>query len=168
MKPNAIIYTSNTGYTKRYAELLSAKTGLPAYTIEEANKNIEKGSSVIYMGWIFASNVKGYKKAVKDYNISVVCAVGLCDTGTLLDEVRKAISLSESTPLFTVQGGMDHSKLRGINKLMINMLTKGLSSKTEKSEDENRMLSLIQNGGDFVSEENLSEVLNWWKELNLV
>lgn len=58
--------------------------------------------------------------------------------------------------------------LRGINKLMINMLTKGLSSKTEKSEDENRMLSLIQNGGDFVSEENLSEVLNWWKELNLV
>ena len=29
MKPNAIVYTSNTGYTRQYAKLLGDKTDLP-------------------------------------------------------------------------------------------------------------------------------------------
>ena len=29
MEPNAIVYTSNTGYTAQYAKLLGEKTGLP-------------------------------------------------------------------------------------------------------------------------------------------
>ena len=29
MKPNAIAYTSNTGYTEQYALLLGEQTGLP-------------------------------------------------------------------------------------------------------------------------------------------
>ena len=29
MNPNAIVYTSNTGYTRQYATLLGEKTGLP-------------------------------------------------------------------------------------------------------------------------------------------
>ena len=33
---NAIIYTTNTGSTARYAELLPCATGLPAYSLAEA------------------------------------------------------------------------------------------------------------------------------------
>ena len=36
MKPNAIVYTSNTGYTAEYAYLLGGKTGLPVYALAEA------------------------------------------------------------------------------------------------------------------------------------
>ncbi len=56
---------------------------------------------------------------------------------------KKANSLPETTPLFTMQGGMDKTKLRGINKLMIKMLTKGLSSQKERSENDGRMLELL-------------------------
>ena len=31
MKPTAIVYTSNTGYTAEYARLLGQGTGLPVY-----------------------------------------------------------------------------------------------------------------------------------------
>ena len=56
---DAIIYTTNTGSTERYARLLSHETGLPAYSAAEAGEYISAGAEVIYMGWIMAGSVKG-------------------------------------------------------------------------------------------------------------
>ena len=56
MKPNTVVYTSNTGYTRQYAMLLSKKTGLPACSLDEAMKHLAPGSSVIYLGWLMAGN----------------------------------------------------------------------------------------------------------------
>ena len=57
----AIVYTSNTGSTARYAKLLGHETGLPVYTSETANRNLPAGAEIIYLGWIMASEIKGYK-----------------------------------------------------------------------------------------------------------
>ena len=159
-----IVYTSNTGHTAAYSKILGAKIGLPVYALNEAAKKLQKGTEIIYLGWLFANNIKGYKKATKKYKISAICAVGLCDTGTAVAEVRKANSISEETPLFTMQGGMDKTKLRGINKFMINMLTKGLSSKKERTENDERMLELLTHDKNYVSEENIIAFMKWFNE----
>ena len=158
-----IVYTSNTGHTAEYSKMLGAKIGLPVYALNEAAKKLQKGTEIIYLGWLFANNIKGYKKATKKYKISAICAVGLCDTGTAVAEVRKANSISEETPLFTMQGGMDKTKLRGINKFMINMLTKGLSSKKERTENDERMLELLTHDKNYVSEENITAFMKWYE-----
>ena len=158
-----IVYTSNTGHTAEYSKMLGAKIGLPVYSLNEATKKLQKGTEIIYLGWLFANNIKGYKKATKKYKISAICAVGLCDTGTAVAEVRKANSISEETPLFTIQGGMDKTKLRGINKFMINMLTKGLSSKKERTENDERMLELLTHDKNYVSEENITAFMKWYE-----
>ena len=62
---NAIIYTTHTGSTERYARLLAQKTGLPAYSLAEAKKQVFAGAEVIYLGWIMAGSVKGYAEAAK-------------------------------------------------------------------------------------------------------
>ena len=160
----AIVYTSNTGHTAAYSKMLGAKIGLPVYALNEAAKKLQKGTEIIYLGWLFANNIKGYKKATKKYKVSAICAVGLCDTGTAVAEVRKANSISEETPLFTMQGGMDKTKLRGINKFMINMLTKGLSSKKERTENDERMLELLTHDKNYVSEENITAFMKWFNE----
>ena len=159
-----IVYTSNTGHTAAYSKILGAKIGLPVYALNEAAKKLQKGTEIIYLGWLFANNIKGYKKAIKKYKISAICAVGLCDTGTAVAEVRKANSISEETPLFTMQGGMDKTKLRGINKFMINMLTKGLSSRKERTENDERMLELLTHDKNYVSEENITAFMKWFNE----
>ena len=159
-----IVYTSNTGHTAEYSKMLGAKIGLPVYALNEAAKKLQKGTEIIYLGWLFANNIKGYKKATKKYKISAICAVGLCDTGTAVAEVRKANSISEETPLFTMQGGMDKTKLRGINKFMINMLTKGLSSRKERTENDERMLELLTHDKNYVSEENIIAFMKWFNE----
>ena len=53
---NAIIYTTNTGSTERYARLLAKETGLPAYSLAEAKKRVFAGAEVIYLGWIMAGS----------------------------------------------------------------------------------------------------------------
>ena len=167
MKPTAIVYTSGTGHTRQYALLLSEQIGLPACSLEEAGSQLSGGSPVIYLGWLHASHVKGYAKAARRFDLRAVCAVGLCDTGTLTDQVRKATSIPEGIPLFTLQGGIDRSRLKGMDKLMISMLTKGLSSQKQRSAQDERMLELLSRDESYVSLENIAEVLRWYREEQL-
>ena len=58
---------------------------------------------------------------------------------------------------------MDHSKLKGMDKIMISMLTKGLSAQKERSPRDERMLELLNTDASYVSEENLKDILNWYE-----
>ena len=167
MKPAAIVYTSNTGHTRKYALLLGEQIGLPVYSLDEANAQLSGRSPVIYLGWLHASHVKGYSKAAKRFALCAVCGVGLCDTGTLTDQVRKATSIPEGIPLFTLQGGIDRSRLKGMDKLMISLLAKGLAAQKQRSDQDERMLELLNKDESYVSSENLAEVVQWYREEQL-
>ena len=164
-KPTAIVYVSNTGRTARYARMMGEKTGLPVYELAEAKKALPKKAPIIYCGWLMATSVKDYKKAARRYTVAALCGVGLCPTGELLDEVRKTTGLDREIPLFTLQGGMDRSALKGIYGSMIDFLIHSLEKKKEPSEKEAAMLEMLKAGGDFVSEENLGAVLGWYESL---
>lgn len=161
MNATAIVYTSNTGFTARYAALLSEKLALPAYPLEEAMKTLPAGTPVIHMGWLMAGSVVGCKKAAKRFAIEAVIGVGLGDTGAQDDAARKACKLPADVPVFTVQGGMDHAKLKGGFKVGISILTKVMAAKKNRTPDEDKMLDLLLKGGDYVSEKELSAVLAW-------
>lgn len=166
MKPNAIVYTSNTGYTAQYARLLGKKTGLPVYALSDATEKLARGNDIIYLGWLMASKVKGCKKAAKRYHIQAVCGVGMGATGSQLEDVRRANRLPEKLPVFTLQGGFDMNKLHGIYKLMMIIMAKtvgkALANKADRTSEENTMLELLTHGGSCVCEENLAEVLAWY------
>ena len=55
----AIVYTSQTGHTQRYAQMLAERTGVPAYSLKEAGKSLRRGEEIFYMGWLMAGTVKG-------------------------------------------------------------------------------------------------------------
>ncbi len=161
MKPTAIVYVSHTGYTARYARLLSQMTGLPCHTLPAA-KTLPKGTPVIYLGWLMAGTVKDYRKAKRRLDIRCVCGVGLGDTGGQDAQARKSSRIPEEIPVFTLQGGMDHSKLSGVYASMIGTLTRVMAAKKNRTEDEEKMLRLLRTGGDFVSGEQLMPVLRWF------
>lgn len=152
----AIVYTSNTGTTKEYAELLSDKLSLPYYSLDEIKYKVKPGSKIIYLGWIMASGVKGYKKVVKDYDVRAVCAVGMGATGTQVKEVRTKNKISSSIPVFTLQGGFDVKKLHGIYKIMMTIMVKtagkGLANKQDRTQEEDQMLEMMLHGGKYVDE----------------
>lgn len=163
---NAIVYTTNTGSTKRYAQLLGNKTGLPVYALGEAEKTLSPGAKIFYLGWIQAGAVQGYRAAGR-YQIEAVCAVGMGRTGTQEALVRQKTGIPEETPLFTLQGNFNVKKLRGLYRLMMAVMVKtagkALSEKENRTQDEDDMLDMMLHGGERVKPENLSAVLDWYK-----
>ena len=105
-----------------------------------------------------AGTVKGYKKAARRFHIEALYGVCLGDTGSQIDTVRKVNRLPEALPVYTLQGGMDHQKLRGVYKSMIQVLIKVLSAKKDRTPDEEKMLDLLIKGGNYVSEEHLDSI----------
>lgn len=167
MKPSAIVYTSNTGFTAQYASLLGGETGLPVYSLEDASKSLPQSSPIVYLGWLTAGKVQGYDKAVTKFNLQALCAVGMAKSGSQMEDVRKSNNLPQGLPLFTLQGGFDLKKLRGIYRLMMLVMSKTvakkLAAKPDRTPDEEDMLDLFQNGGNRVSLENLRPVLAWYE-----
>ena len=163
----AIIYTTNTGSAEQYAKMLAEQTGLPVFSMEEAKSEVEAGSEIIYLGWIMAAQVKGYKTAAKKYKIRAVCAVGMERTGTRTEQIREKTFVPAEVPLFTLQGNFNVKKLHGFYRLMmsmmIKMVTKQLVAKTDRTQRENEMLEIMLQGGENVRKENLAEVLDWYK-----
>ena len=163
---NAIIYTTNTGSTARYAELLACATGLPAYSLAEAKSAVSTGAEVIYLGWIMAGAVKSYAEAAKRHRVRAVCAVGMGQTGTQTDSVRKKAAIPAGVPLFTLQGNFDVKKLHGIYRpmmeLMVKTAGKALVEKSDRTTEEDDMLDMMRCGGERVKAENLRAVLDWY------
>ncbi len=164
MNAAAIVYTSETGFTARYAALLSGKLGIPAHRLAGALKTLPADTPVIYMGWLMAGSVKDCAKAAKHFAIQAVVGVGLGDTGAQDEAARKACKLPAQVPVFTVQGGMALQKLRGPYRVAIRMLTRVMAAKKNRTPGEDRMVALLQSGGDFVSEKELAAVLAWAAE----
>ena len=162
----AIIYTSNAGSTAQYARLLAEELNLPVYSAKEAKKEVPACSEIIYLGWIMAGSIKGYAAAAKRYRVCAVCGVGMGQTGTQTDSVRKKSAIPANIPLFTLQGNFDVKKLHGIYRPMMEIMVKtagkSLAAKKDRTPEENDMLDMMLHGGDRVKAENLSAVLDWY------
>ena len=73
----AIVYTSNTGYTAEYARMLGEKTGFPVLTLNEAKKSLPVRAPILYLGWLMAGSIKGCGAAIRRFSPRAVCGVGL-------------------------------------------------------------------------------------------
>lgn len=162
----AIVYTSNAGHTREYAEILGQEIRLPVYELAAAKHILTKGTEIVYLGWLMAGVIKGYKKANRYFTIKALCGVGMAANGSQITDISKANKLSDGLPLFSLQGGFELDKLHGIYKLMMSTMQKtagkGLADKQERTSEEDEMLALLQIGDNLVKKENLNDILAWY------
>ena len=163
----AIVYTSNAGHTKEYAELLSKRIGLPVFDLKNSSE-LPSGSDIIYMGWLCKAKIKGYPQAKRRFNIKALCPVGMWPS--YLFEKYKVVAKNNThdTPMFYLQGGLNLTKLHGFNFVlmlwMTNAVVKRLSVMETRNEAEEDLLVMTRDGKDTVSDENLNWVVKWYNE----
>ena len=166
----AIVYTSNTGSTAEYAKLLGNELKLPVYSLQQAKDKVLAGTEIIYLGWIMAGGIKGYKDAAKRYKVCAVCGVGMGQTGTQQKEVRDKNAIPRQISLFTLQGNFELEKLRGIYRFMMNIMVKtagkSLAEKADRTPEEDDMLDMMVNGSKRVTGQNLTAVIDWYNSMN--
>jgi len=167
----AIVYASQTGFTQRYALLLSEKTGVPAYSVKEAAKKLRRNDDVFYMGWLMGGRVNGLDRALERYTIRGVGIVGMTPwgNGTLWEEALDygGFSLSGAA-VFYLRGGYTPEKLNPMHRMMMKLMTGSVSKEIQKkgedaTEAEKDMLETLLHGSDSFYTEDLDRIVYWFQ-----
>lgn len=162
MRPTAIVYTSATGFTARYAALLSRQTDLPAYDLLEP-EGPAPGSAVLFLGWLRAGKLQGLPRARRRYRVAAVCAVGMME-GSPADVARTAAANRlENTPHFYLRGGYAPERLRGLSRAMMVPVKALLTRKPPQTEADRTAREALLRGADWVDAASLAPVLDWLK-----
>ena len=157
MNAAAIVYTSQTGFTARYAALLAERTGLPCRPLKEAAA-LPRGTAVIYLGWLCAGGIKGLKGARRRFRTAAVCAVGMAAE---VEEAKlRRDNRLEGVPLFYLRGGYAPERLTGLYRPMMSLMSRMVSKASAEDEGARAMQEAFAKGGDWVSAEQLSPVLD--------
>lgn len=152
----AIIYESNTGSAKRYAEMLSEKLGVPAYSLKEAQKALPKDEEAVFLGWVFANKIQGFSKAQKRWNLVCACAVGINPRTDKYIEILKESNPTD-IPIFYLRGKLDLTKLKWLQRKLLETIRADLEKQNKPGTEE--MISILKNGCDLVSEDMLKETI---------
>lgn len=141
----SIVYSSKSGSTRRYAEALSERTGLPVYPVGKQPAE----DRIIFFGWLRYDFVVGLDRARKN-DILALCIVGLDDPSSV-SLTRISDRNKVSLPTYYLRGQLDRSRLNPIDKFVFavicaRMKLKGLDERTKP------VFDAMMEGGSFYDE----------------
>ena len=170
MKNTVIIYGSQYGTTKRYAEYRSEMTGIEAVAFKEA-KDIDKYDRVIFMGALYAGSVLGLKKTVSKMSPKqelVIVTVGLVDPTNPENIAYIRHSIKERVPehfydetrIFHLHGAIDYSHLSLKHRMMMAVIHSKLSKMPEEklNTEAKTILATYGKKEDFVDFKSLEKL----------
>ena len=153
----AIIYVSQTGFTKQYAEWLAEEVQGDCMTITEAEKKDFSGyGAVVFGGWCMAGTIKKldwFKSKMSQWTDKkkLVFAVGASpiENPELEEGLRKIFAGEEWKDVlsFYCPGGICYEKMKPVSKVMMKMFVKMLAK--NKSEKEQAMAEMLAKSYDI-------------------
>lgn len=163
-----IVYRSNTGFTKQYAEMLAKAEKLKVYPLAEAQGRVGPGEKVFFMGPLMAGHISGIDQAVKKFTVTGACGVGMSPaTRQVLDTLAKANYVPDA-PVFYLQGGWAPKKVSWLKRRMVGMATKSMRESlrdkgSRRTPEEETQYQMLLKGGSFVAFENLETIRDWMR-----
>ena len=157
-----IIYTSQTGFTKRYAQWLADRTGGDLLDLKDAqNKSsdyFENYDAICYGGWAMAGNVVKVKwffeKAGnwKDKRLAMFCVGGSPNDNPDVDVFLQNVLTDEQKKYikaFYCQGGFNYEKMKAPSRLAMKMFVSTLKNKKDATEKEKGMAEKMASSYDI-------------------
>lgn len=166
-----IVYGSQYGTTKKYAERFAEMTNLPIIAYENI-KDLRGYDLIIHFGGLYAGGVKGLKNTVRALRKNaklIIMTVGLAD---VYDEenirnIRQAIGkqvpekLLSNTSIFHLRGGIDYQKLNFKHKTIMTLLYNKVKKLPEdkKTAEVRAMIETFNSKVDFVDFSSLNQII---------
>ena len=167
-----IIYGSQYGSAKRYADYLSEITGIESVDYKQA-KGIEEFDRFIFMGGLYAGGVLGLKKIVGkmvDNQELIIVTVGVTDPNETeyFNEIRKSIkakipaNLYNEEKIFHLRGAIDYSQLGLKHRFMMSVFHKMVLKmpESQRTADAKAMLETYGQQVDFVDFKTLEQIIS--------
>ena len=170
-----IVYGSNYGTTKQYADELSRRTNMKVISFKKVNQQINDYDNIIYLGALYAGGVLGMSKTLKKLNNIlnkkiIIVTVGLSDP---TDEVNKNNIINniknqmpkkvfEKAKIFHLRGGIDYSKLNFAHKTMMKLLYNAVKNlpKEKLTAEDRAMIETYNKNVNFIDFSSLDEIIS--------
>ena len=169
-----IIYTSQTGFTKKYADWLAQKTGGDLLDLKEAQKKDDAFfagyEAIVYGGWVMAASVVKLKwflnKAAswKDKKLAVFCVGGSPNDNPDIEVMLKNMMTDEQREYikaFYCQGGFNYERMNAPSRLAMKMFVSALKKKKDPTEEEKIMTQMVATSYDISDEKYLEPVIDY-------
>lgn len=168
-----VIYKSETGFTKKYAEWIARELGADILEASKAKADMfDAYDAVIYGGCLRAAGISGARLIKNNLGRLQGKKIAVFATGAsppregVLDEVINRNFTPEqraSIKFFYLRGGFDYGKLKPMSKFLMTLLKWKIMSKDKEklTADEKGMLAAYDKPADFTKKENIKELIGY-------
>lgn len=173
-----VIYKSEYGAAKKYAEHIAKVLGCKALTLKEA-KNVQLAAygAVVFGGGIYVGKINGADFIVKNFDklkekkLAVfTVSLNSVEEQPVLESWAGASFPAETRDkikFFHFRGGMDFSKLSFIHRSMMSMMGKMLGKKApgERTDSDNAVISIVNGKAeDFFNADAVTPLIEYINE----
>ena len=156
-----VIYNSQTGFTKKYAEWISEGAGCECVSLKQAGKiKLADYDAIVFGSWCMAGMLKKldwFKKQMPALAQAgkklIVFAVGAspADSPEVAVAMDRIFTEEEKklVKLFYCQGGLSYEKMNGYSRFMLKMFAKAIASQKDATESDKKMAEMISHSYDI-------------------
>lgn len=135
MNQKVVVYTSETGFTKKYAGWIAEALGCSTMDAKEwKNHQPTEYNVVIYGGGFYAGSIKGLKKIKEQMKQYPEIKFVVFATGATPAEAKEMIAKAMDAnltpeeqkiiPVFYFQAGLNYDKMSFMSRMMIKIVSK--------------------------------------------
>ena len=169
-----VIYNSQTGFTKRYAEWIAEASDADCLELAAAKKkDLTAYEAIIFGGWACAgsiSKLSWFKSNIDKWTDKKLIAFCVGASPIENPEIEPALkqNFTESelkkVSIFYCPGGFNYEKMSAPSKLAMKMFIKALKDKKDKTEKEQEMIKMISSSYDISDRKYIEPILECLKE----
>ena len=173
-----VVYTSQTGFTKKYAEWITERMNADLFDLKDAKKKddsfFDGYDAIVYAGWCMAGKVVKYNwfldraKNWKGKHLALVAVGGSPNDNPDVEVALKNLLTDEQRTYikaFYCQGGFNHEKMNLPSKLAMKAFVATLrKSKNEKERD---VASIIAHSYDISDIKFIEPVVAYLREISV-
>ncbi|MBE6015659.1 MAG: flavodoxin [Lachnospiraceae bacterium] len=156
-----IIYTSQTGFTERYAKWLADRVSGDLINLKDARKKrddyFEDYDAIVYGGWAMAGSIVkskwflGKASDWKNKRLAMFCVgAGPNDIPEVEEFLQNALTKEQKNyiKLFYCQGGINYDRMGAPSRMAMKMFASSLKKKKDATEQDREMAEMIASSYD--------------------
>lgn len=154
-----VIYTSQTGFTKKYAQWIAEKANADCIEFSDAKKtDFDSYDAIVFGGWAVAgsiSKLKWFKKNISkwsDKKLAVFCVgASPIENPEIEEAMPKNFTADELKVVrwFYLPGGLNYEIMPAKSRVMMKMFVSALKAKKDKTQDDLNQINMIQSSYDI-------------------
>lgn len=164
-----VIYNSQTGFTKRYAEWIAEAAGADCFELASAKKkDLDAYEAIVFGGWACAGSISKlgwFKNNASKWTGKKL--IVFCVGGSPIDnpEIEQFLKRNLKEPefrnvsAFYCPGGFHYEKMSAPSRLMMKMFINTLQAKKDKTEAEQVMVKMISSSYDISDKKYIEPIL---------